>query len=204
DFLKKMREKHQKDLKNYESYVYSKSEEAEIHPEYVAAVIDELADDDAIFTVDTAMSAVWAARYLKGKKNRYLTGSFNHGSMANAMPMAMGAGLACPGRQVISFSGDGGISMLLGDLMTISQYNIPVKIVIFANQTLGMVKLEMEVAGYPDWETDMVNPDFVKLAEAMGINSWEAENSISVPNVLKEAFTHQGPALVVVHTDPDA
>src|SRR5699024_8386344 len=131
DFLKKMREKHQKDLKNYESYVYSKSEEAEIHPEYVAAVIDELADDDALFTVDTGMSAVWAARYLKGKKNRYLTGSFNHGSMANAMPMALGAGLSEPDRQVVALCGDGGISMLLGDLTTIKQYDVPLKIIVF-------------------------------------------------------------------------
>src|SRR5699024_1540873 len=153
-YLKKMRKVHKKIGDDYESYVLSQSENDLIHPEYVAAVIDELADDDAIFTVDTGMSAVWAARYLKVKNNCYHTGSFNHGSMADAMPMAIGAGLACPGRQVIAFSGDGGISMLLGDLMTISQYNIPAKIVVFANQTLGMVRLEMLVAGYPDWQTD--------------------------------------------------
>jgi len=203
-YLKKMRKVHKKIGDDYESYVLSQSENDLIHPEYVAAVIDELADDDAIFTVDTGMSAVWAARYLKGKKNRYLTGSFNHGSMADAMPMAIGAGLACPGRQVIAFSGDGGISMLLGDLMTISQYNIPAKIVVFANQTLGMVRLEMLVAGYPDWQTDMVNPDFAKLGEAMGIQTWDVSESINVPNVIKEAFTHEGPAIVAVHTDPDA
>lgn len=203
-YLKKMRKAHKEITEDYKSYVLSKSENDKIHPEYVAAVIDELADDDAIFTVDTGMSAVWAARYLKGKKNRYLTGSFNHGSMANAMPMAMGAGLAYPERQVISFSGDGGISMLLGDLMTISQYEIPVKIVIFANEVLGMVKVEMQVAGYPDWQTNMVNPDFKKLAEAMGIQAWEAKDSISIPNIFKEAFTHEGPALIIMHTDPDA
>lgn len=203
-FLRKMRKAHKEIRDDYESYVLSKSENDKIHPEYVAAVINELADDDAIFTVDTGMSAVWAARYLKGKKNRYLTGSFNHGSMANAMPMAMGAALALPNRQVISFSGDGGISMLLGDLMTISQYKIPVKIVVFANEVLGMVKLEMEVAGYPDWETKMVNPDFKKLGEAMRINSWDVKDSINIPNVLKEAFTHEGPAIIAIHTDPDA
>ncbi len=149
-YLKEMRKLHKEITNDYESYIKGKSEADKIHPEYVASIIDELADNDAVFTVDTGMSAVWAARYLKGKKNRYLTGSFNHGSMANAMPMAMGAGLACPDRQVIAFSGDGGINMLLGDLMTISQYEIPVKIVIFENQTLGMVRLEMQVAGYPD------------------------------------------------------
>src|SRR5690554_7876766 len=121
------------------------------------------------------MSAVWAARYIKGKHNRYLTGSFNHGSMANAMPMAIGAGLSRPNRQVIALCGDGGISMLLGDLMTISQYNIPVKIIIFNNRSLGMVKLEMLVAGYPDWQTDMKNPDFAKVAEAMDIKAWRSE-----------------------------
>lgn len=203
-YLKKMLKEHKDIREDYESYVHSKSENDKIHPEYVAAVIDDIADDDAIFTVDTGMSAVWAARYLKGKRNRYLTGSFNHGSMANAMPMAMGAGLACPDRQVISFSGDGGISMLLGDLMTISQYKIPVKIIVFNNRCLGMVKLEMMVAGYPDWETDMVNPDFKKLAESMGIAAWEIEESKKVPAKLQEAFSHKGPALINIYTDPEA
>lgn len=127
DFLDKMRVLHQKMEDIYDSYVQEKGSEKNIHPEYVAYLINKLADDDAIFTVDTGMSAVWAARYLKAGKNRYLTGSFNHGSMANAMPMAIGAGLSHPQRQVIAFCGDGGISMLLGDLMTISQYQIPVK-----------------------------------------------------------------------------
>lgn len=150
------------------------------------------------------MSAVWAARYLRGKKNRYLTGSFNHGSMANAMPMALGAILAEPERQVISFSGDGGLSMLLGDLMTIRQYEVPVKIVVFNNRALGMVKLEMNVAGLPDNETDMLNPDFKKLAGSMGIAAWDVEESKKVPAKLQEAFLHKGPALINIHTDPEA
>ncbi len=204
DFLKKMRAGYQKEQKDYESYVYSKSENEKIHPEYVAAVINELADDDAIFTVDTGMSAVWAARYLKGKRDRYLTGSFNHGSMANAMPMALGAGLSQPDRQVIALCGDGGISMLLGDMMTISQYEVPVKLVIFENKTLGMVKLEMQVAGFPDWQTDLKNPDFKAVAEAMGIKAWDVKDSVNVPVALKEAFLYKGPALVTIHTDPDA
>lgn len=203
-FLDNMRSKHKEVEKKYTSYIESKSEEKNIHPEYVAHLVNKYADDDAIFTVDTGMSAVWAARYLKAKKNRYLTGSFNHGSMANAMPMAMGAGLASPERQVIAFSGDGGISMLLGDLMTISQYEIPVKIIIFNNRSLGMVKLEMRVEGYVDWQTDMKNPDFVKVAEAMGIQAWEAEESSEVEAVLKEALGHKGPALINIYTDPEA
>jgi pyruvate dehydrogenase (quinone) len=116
DFLDKIHELHQNIEEKYDSYVKDKGSEKNIHPEYVAYLVDKLADDDAIFTVDTGMSAVWAARYLKAGINRYLTGSFNHGSMANAMPMAMGAGLSHPKRQVIAFCGDGGISMLLGDL----------------------------------------------------------------------------------------
>ncbi len=204
EYLKEMRELH-KDLEDkYESYVNEKSEQEKIHPEYVASIIDKLATDDAIFTVDTGMSAVWAARYLKGRKNRYLTGSFNHGSMANAMPMAMGAGLGHPERQVVALCGDGGITMLLGDLMTISQYKIPVKIIVFNNRCLGMVKLEMEVEGYPDWQTDMDNPDFVKVAEAMNIRAWEAKRSDDVSQVIQEAFNHKGPALVNIYTDPSA
>jgi pyruvate dehydrogenase (quinone) len=204
DFLDKIHELHQNIEEKYDSYVKDKGSEKNIHPEYVAYLVDKLADDDAIFTVDTGMSAVWAARYLKAGINRYLTGSFNHGSMANAMPMAMGAGLSHPKRQVIAFCGDGGISMLLGDLMTISQYQIPVKIIIFNNRSLGMVKLEMRVEGYMDWQTDMVNPDFVKLAESMNISAWEAKESKDVESALSNGFEHKGPAIINIYTDPNA
>ena len=204
DFLDKMRDLHLEMEAVYDSYVQEKGTFKEIHPEYVASVIDTLAEDDAIFTVDTGMSAVWAARYLKAGRKRYLTGSFNHGSMANAMPMAMGAGLSFPDRQVIAFCGDGGISMLLGDLMTISQYNIPVKIIIFNNGALGMVKLEMRVEGYMDWQTNMVNPDFIKLAEAMNIAAWEAKESKDVKQALEQGFKHDGPAIINIFTDPNA
>jgi pyruvate dehydrogenase (quinone) len=204
DFLDKMRSVHQELEGLYNSYVNDKGSEKNIHPEYVASLVDKLADDDTIFTVDTGMSAVWAARYLKAGTNRYLTGSFNHGSMANAMPMAMGAGLSHPDRQVIAFCGDGGISMLLGDLMTISQYQIPVKIIIFNNRSLGMVKLEMRVEGYLDWQTDMVNPDFVKLAESMNIKAWEAKESKDVELALSNGFKHKGPAIINIFTDPNA
>ena len=204
DFLDKMRSLHQEIEDKYDSYVEEKGSEKNIHPEYVAYLANKLADDDAIFTVDTGMSAVWAARYLKAGRNRYLTGSFNHGSMANAMPMAIGAGLSHPERQVIAFCGDGGISMLLGDLMTISQYQIPVKIIIFNNRSLGMVKLEMRVQGYVDWQTDMVNPDFVKLAESMNIAAWEAKESNEVEQALLNGFKHDGPAIINIFTDPNA
>lgn len=204
DFVDKMRTLHQNIEEKYDSYVQEKGSEKLIHPEYVAYLVDQLATDDAIFTVDTGMSAVWAARYLKAGTNRYLTGSFNHGSMANAMPMAIGAGLSHPERQVIAFCGDGGISMLLGDLMTISQYQIPVKIIIFNNRSLGMVKLEMRVEGYIDWQTDMVNPDFVKLAESMNIAAWEAKEPKDVEAALLKGFKHNGPAIINIFTDPNA
>ncbi|MDG4949303.1 thiamine pyrophosphate-dependent enzyme [Weeksellaceae bacterium KMM 9724] len=204
EFLKDMRELHEDQEKKYASYVNERSKDKFIHPEFVASIIDEVATDDAIFTVDTGMSAVWAARYIRGKRNRYLTGSFNHGSMANAMPMAIGAGLSRPDRQVIALCGDGGISMLLGDMMTISQYNIPVKMIVFNNRSLGMVKVEMLVAGYPDWQTDMKNPDFAKVAEAMDIKAWNVEECANVKDIIQEALNHDGPALVNIFTDPDA
>lgn len=204
DFLDKFRSLYLEIEEKYDSYVQEKGNEKNIHPEYVAHLVDKLADDDAVFTVDTGMSAVWAARYLKAGKNRYLTGSFNHGSMANAMPMAIGAGLSQPDRQVIAFCGDGGISMLLGDLMTISQYNIPVKIIIFNNRALGMVKLEMRVQGYVDWQTDMVNPDFMQLAKAMNIEAWEAKKPDEVITALSEGLKHDGPAIINIYTDPNS
>ncbi len=203
-FLEKMRSLHKDIEDTYDSYVEEKGTAKNIHPEYVAHLVDKTADNNAIFTVDTGMCAVWAARYLKAGKDRYLTGSFNHGSMANAMPMAIGAGLAYPNRQVIAFCGDGGISMLLGDLMTISQYKIPVKIIIFNNRALGMVKLEMRVQGYLDWQTDMVNPDFMKLAESMNIAAWQAKESKEVDQALAKGFQHNGPALINIFTDPNA
>ena len=175
-----------------------------IHPEFVASVINELAAKDAIFTVDTGMCCVWAARYIEGTGERKMLGSFNHGSMANAMPQAIGAALACPGKQVIAFCGDGGLSMLMGDLMTIVQYKLPIKIIVFNNRTLGMVKLEMEVAGIPDRETDMLNPDFTKLAEAMGMPSITISDPGEVKSELEKAFLQEGPILITIQTDPNA
>ncbi len=175
-----------------------------IHPEFVSSVINELADRDAIFTVDTGMCCVWAARYIDGTGERKMLGSFNHGSMANAMPQAIGAALACPGKQVIAFCGDGGLSMLMGDLMTIVQYKLPVKIIVFNNRSLGMVKLEMEVAGIPDNETDLLNPDFAKLAEAMGMYSITVNHPDEVKLAIEKAFLYDGPIIVSVQTDPNA
>ncbi|PXW91279.1 pyruvate dehydrogenase (quinone) [Nitrosomonas sp. Nm84] len=179
-------------------------EENLIKPEFVAAMIDRLADVDAIFTADTGMSTVWAARYLYGTGKRTLLGSFSHGSMANAMPQSIGAALHSPERQVIAFCGDGGISMLMGDLVTIAQYKLPIKLIVFNNRSLGMVELEMQVAGLPDWQTKMINPDFAMVAEACGIRGYSVTNPAKLENVLQVALLHNGPALVNVFTNPHA
>lgn len=203
-FLDKQLKFYKEVKKNLLYYVGDSGEPNAIHPEYVASVINELADKDAIFTVDTGMCCVWAARYIDGTAERKMLGSFNHGSMANAMPQAIGAALSCPDKQVIAFCGDGGLSMMMGDLMTIVQYNLPVKIVVFNNRSLGMVKLEMEVAGIPDVETDMLNPDFTKLAEAMGMYGITVNDPADVKSALEKAFEQAGPALITIQTDPNA
>jgi pyruvate dehydrogenase (quinone) len=173
-------------------------------PENVTSLLSEAADDDAIFTVDTGMTAVWAARYLRMKRDRRLIGSFNHGSMANAMPQAIGAQLAFPKRQVISLSGDGGFAMLMGDLLTIAQYQLPVKLVVYNNSTLGMVKLEMRVAGYEDFGVDMPQTNFAKIAEAAGVRGFRLESPQDLKSAFSAAFRHKGPALVDVVTNPNA
>ena len=204
DFLALQLEFHKEVKKNLQNYVEDKGKPNAIHPEFVASVINELAAKDAIFTVDTGMCCVWAARYIDATGQRKMLGSFNHGSMANAMPQSIGAGFACPDKQVIAFCGDGGISMMLGDLMTIVQYKLPVKIIIFNNRSLGMVKLEMEVAGIPDLETDMLNPDFTKVAEAMGMPGITITDPDEVKSELEKAFLIDGPVLITVQTDPNA
>ncbi|MDB5029515.1 thiamine pyrophosphate-dependent enzyme [Mucilaginibacter sp.] len=203
-FLKEQLEFYAEVKKQMQGYVNDGGETDNIHPEKVASILDELAADDAIFTVDTGMSCVWGARYINATGKRELLGSFNHGSMANAMPMAIGAALTCPNRQVIAMCGDGGLSMLLGDLATIVQYKLPVKIILFNNRSLGMVKLEMEVAGLPDWQTDMVNPDFALVAQAMGIKGITVTEPDNVKQALQEALQHKGPVLINIMTDPNA
>ncbi len=204
DFLDSQLEMYKKVLESKMTFVHEKGKENAIQPEYAAYLLDELATKDAIFTVDTGMCCVWGARYITGTGERKMLGSFNHGSMANAMPQAIGAQMAYPDRQIIAMCGDGGISMLLGDLATIKQYNLPVKLIIFNNRTLGMVKLEMEVAGLPDNETDMENPDFTLIGKAMGIESESVKNPDDLPDAIGRAFAHNGPYLLNVFTNPNA
>lgn len=169
-----------------------------IHPQYLTRIVDEVAAPDAIFTVDVGSPTMWAARYLKMNGLRRLLGSFNHGSMANAMPQAIGAQLSFPGRQVVSLSGDGGFSMLMGDILTIRQQKLPVKIIIFNNGALGFVELEMKAAGLLNFGTSLDNPNFAALAEAIGIRGLRVEDPGELPDALKSAFAHEGPALVDV------
>ena len=203
-FLQEQVDNYKKATDNLNIYVRDRGTENAVAPEFVAATIDRLAKDDTIFTLDTGMCCVWGARYLHGTCKREMLGSFSHGSMANAMPMAIGAAMARPHQQVVAFCGDGGISMLLGDLMTIAQYKLPVKLIVFDNRSLGMVKAEMQVAGLPDWQTEMDNPDFAKVAEAMGITGLTIRNPDLVESTLAEALSMDGPVLVHVFTNPNA
>jgi pyruvate dehydrogenase (quinone) len=203
-FLREQLEFYEEVKKQMQTYVDDTGTKEMIHPEFVMHTVDAIAAKDAIFTVDTGMSCVWGARYINATGKRELLGSFNHGSMANAMPQAIGAALACPERQVIALCGDGGLSMLLGDLATVAQYKLPIKIVVFNNRALGMVKLEMEVAGIPDWQTDMFDPDFALVAQAMGMKGITVKDPDNVKQALQEAFLYKGPVLVNVFTDPNA
>jgi pyruvate dehydrogenase (quinone) len=203
-FLDTMLRKHRDALRRLNAYVDHVGKRRPMHPEPVAAVLSEIAADDAIFTADTGMCNVWSSRYIRATKDRRLIGSFTHGSMANALPQAIGAQLCYPGRQVIAMAGDGGLTMLMGELLTLTQYNLPIKIVVFNNSALGMVKLEMEVDGIPDYQTDLKNSNFAKLAEAIGIMGVRIENPVDLSSGLKKALQHSGPALIDVVTDPNA
>ncbi|GGE66691.1 pyruvate dehydrogenase (quinone) [Pedobacter psychrotolerans] len=203
-FLKAQLDFYGKVKENQLSYVKDKGEENKIQPEFVADTINRLSNQDAIYTVDTGMCCVWGARFIDGTGQRKMLGSFNHGSMANAMPMAIGAALAHPDRQVIALCGDGGLSMLLGDLATIKQYNLPIKIIVFNNRALGMVKLEMEVDGLPDNETDMINPDFALVAQAMGFKGVTISKPEDVEIGIANAFAEDGPVLLNIMTNPNA
>jgi pyruvate dehydrogenase (quinone) len=169
-----------------------------IHPQYVVRVLDELAAKDAIFSCDVGTPTIWAARYLTMNGQRRLLGSFTHGSMANALPQAIGAQVSHPGRQVVSLSGDGGLAMLMGDLLSLRQLQVPVKVIVFKNDALAFVELEMKAAGVLDFATDLHNPDFAKLAEAAGLLGLTADTPDQVRPMLTQALRHDGPALVEV------
>jgi pyruvate dehydrogenase (quinone) len=172
-----------------------------IHPQYVARVLDEVAAKDAVFSCDVGTPTIWAARYLTMNGKRRLLGSFNHGSMANALPQAIGAQVSHPGRQVVSLSGDGGLAMLMGDVLSLRQLNAPVKIIVFKNDSLAFVELEMKAAGILDFGTDLQNPNFAKMAEGAGLLGLTAETPAQVRPMIAQALKHDGPALVEVVVD---
>jgi pyruvate dehydrogenase (quinone) len=209
-FLDQMVKKHEKAMGGVVgAYTKDVEHHRPIHPEYAAVVLDEEAADDAVFTVDTGMGNVWAARYLTPNGRRRVIGSFLHGSMANAVPHAIGAALAARDsgaeqKHVVAIAGDGGLSMLLGELITLVHYDLPVKVILFDNATLGMVRLEMLVDGLPSYGTDSPAIDYAALGTALGIPSVRVEDPTQIRAALRQAFAHDGPALVDLVTDPRA
>ena len=171
-----------------------------VHPQHLMRLVSELAAEDAVFTADVGTPTVWAARYLKMNGRRRLLGSFNHGSMANAMLQALGAQAAQPNRQVISLSGDGGFTMMMGDMLTAVQQKLPIKIILF-NSSLGFVAMEMKAGGYLDTATDLHNPDFAAMAKVAGFTSFRVEDSTNLKETLTQALAHPGPVLVDVRTE---
>ena len=198
EHLKGSLEHYRKARKGLDELATGDSNKKPIHPQYVARILDELAAKDAIFSCDVGTPTIWTARYLTMNGSRRILGSFNHGSMANALPQAIGAQVSYPGRQVISLSGDGGIAMLLGDLLSLRQLQLPVKVIVFKNDALAFVELEMKAAGIVDFGTDLQNPNFAKMAEAAGIHGLRAETPDEVRPMIAEALRHDGPALVEV------
>jgi pyruvate dehydrogenase (quinone) len=197
--LRKSLEHYRKARKSLDDLAVEGKEPGGSHPQFVARQISEIASHDAIFTCDVGTPTIWAARYLKMNGKRRLLGSFSHGSMANALPQAIDAQVTAKDRQVVSMSGDGGIAMLLGDLLTLHQLNLPVKIVVFRNNSLGFVELEMKAGGFLDYGTELKNPDFAALAESAGLLGLKAETPQDVRPMLEKAFKHDGPALVEAH-----
>ncbi|AXH35399.1 ubiquinone-dependent pyruvate dehydrogenase [Humibacter sp. BT305] len=186
--------------KQLNSFAVDDRNRTPIHPEYVARILDEVAAEDAVFTVDVGSPVVWAARYLTMNGQRRILGSFNHGTMANALPHAIGAQSAYPERQIVTLSGDGGLAMLLGELLTLVQMNLPVKVVVFNNGALDFVEVEMKAAGIVNWGTELKNPEFSAVAEAIGLLGRRVAHPDDLKQALQEALSHDGPALVEVLT----
>jgi len=199
--LKASLEHYKKARKGLDELATEGTDKKPIHPQYIARVLDELAAKDAVFTCDVGTPTVWAARYLRMNGERRLLGSFNHGSMANALPQAIGAQVSHPGRQVVSLSGDGGLAMLMGDVLSLRQLNAPVKIIVFKNNSLAFVELEMKAAGILDFGTDLVNPNFAKMSEGAGLLGLTAETPAQVRPMIAQALEYDGPALIEVPVD---
>ncbi|MDE6669071.1 MAG: ubiquinone-dependent pyruvate dehydrogenase [Muribaculaceae bacterium] len=203
-FLDKTLNDYKSILAEYQKPVDNPGTKGAIRPEYMISLLDKLADKNAVFTVDTGMNNLWTAHYLTAGEGRVMLGSFMHGSMANAMPMAIGAKCAAPDRQVIAVCGDGGFTMLLGELLTIMQYQLPVKLLVADNRSLAFVKWEMELAGLKPSETNLVNPDFGALARSAGMHAQTVDDPAQLEEAMKTWLAVDGPALLSVVTDTDA
>jgi pyruvate dehydrogenase (quinone) len=198
DHLDRSLNHYRRTRKSLDSLAVNDRDRTPIRPEYVAGLVDRLASDDAVFTFDVGTPTIWAARYLTMNGRRRLSGSYTHGTMACAVPHAIGAQTAYRGRQVVALAGDGGLTMLFGELLTLVQNNLPVKIVVFNNSSLNFVELEMKAAGIVNFGTELHNPNFAAVAEAIGIFGRHVEQPGDLEPALADAFAHDGPALVDV------
>ena len=203
-FLDQILDRHRVAFEKAHAYVNHPGTGHGLRPELVAHAIGDLAAPGAIFTVDTGMCNIWGARYLHMRPGQRLLASFGHGSMANAMPQAIGAQLAAPNRQVVALCGDGGLTMLMGELLTVAALQLPIKLMVFDNSTLGLVRIEMQAAGYPPFGTDLQNPDFAELARVVGLHGERVEQPDDIHPAIERAFAHDGPALIDFVTDPRA
>jgi pyruvate dehydrogenase (quinone) len=197
-FLNRALEDYRKARKGLDALAEPEAGSSTIHPQYVTRLVSELANEDAIFSCDVGTPVAWTARYLKMNGKRRLVGSFNHGSMANSLLHSIGAQAAFRDRQVISMSGDGGFTMMMGEFVTLIQTGLPVKVVVLNNGTLGFVEMEMKASGFLDTGCDLKNPNFAAMANAMGIKGVRVEHPEELEGALREAFAHPGPALVDV------
>ena len=197
-FLQAAREHYKKARADLDKLAEGGPGGGKIHPQYLSRLVSEHAADDAVFTCDVGTASVWAARYIKMNGKRRLIGSFNHASMANAMPQAIGAQASHPGRQVISMSGDGGFAMMLGDFITLTQMGLPVKVIVLNNGTLGFVELEMKASGFLDTAVALKNPNFAAMAESMGVKAIRVEDPLKLEAAVREILAHKGPALLDV------
>lgn len=200
DHLDRSLRHYRKTRATLDSLAVNDRDKTPIRPEYVAALANRLASDDAVFTCDVGSPVVWAARYLTMNGRRRLIGSFNHGTMANALPHAIGAQTAFPNRQVVALAGDGGLTMLFGELVTLIQNKLPVKLIVFNNSSLNFVELEMKAAGIVTFGTELVNPDFAAVAQAMGVFGRRVTEPADLERAIADAFAHDGPAVIDVHT----
>jgi pyruvate dehydrogenase (quinone) len=201
DHLDRMTAHYRRTRRRLDALSHRRGDHGPIHPQVLARAIDTIADHDAVFIADVGTPTVWAARYLSMNGHRRLLGSFNHGSMANALPQAIGAQAAAPGRQVIALCGDGGLAMMMGELLTLRQLGLPVKVIVFNNGALGFVELEMKADGFVNFGTDLDNPSFAQIGRAVGLHGVRIDRPSELGDGLRSAFAHPGAAVAEVMTE---